>query len=95
MDPMRSYATNQLSTLLQIQPTEKVCLNLEKCILNWAVRRTKYQGDQPSWENPLFRERYKRKFLELKFNMADSTSTLVERIKSGKEIGRASCRERV
>lgn len=83
MATMRSYATSKLSTLLQVQPTEKLCLNLEKCIFNWAVRKTKYEGDQPSWENPLFRMRYKCKFLDIQHNLKDTTSTLAERIKSG------------
>jgi len=80
---MRQYVISKISSLLQVQPTEKVCLNLEKCIFNWAVRKTKYEGDQPSWENPMFRERYKRKFLDIQFNMRDPTSMLIERIKTG------------
>ena len=81
---MRAYATQKLSTLLQVSKTDKVCLNLEKCIFNWAVRMTKITGDQPSWENVLFRERYKRKFLSIQYNLADPVSNLSERIKTGR-----------
>ena len=72
MAEIRSYVINQLSTILQVPKSEKICINLEKCIFNWTVRRTKHFDDQPSWENSLFRERYKRKFLDIKFNSSNS-----------------------
>ncbi len=84
MSEIRSYVVNQLSTIFKVPKNEKICVNLEKCIFNWTVRRTKHLDDQPSWENSFFRERYKRKFLDIKFNMTDPTNgTLVEKIKSG------------
>ncbi len=80
---MRAYAREKLSTLFQLPTSDKLCQNMEKCILNWTVRETRSNRDQPSWENPAFRDRYKRKFLNIQFNMKDETNNLVERIKSG------------
>ena len=80
---MRPYVIKKLATLLQISQTEKLCINLEKCIFNWTVRKTKLLNDHPTWENKLFRERYKRKFLEIQFNLSDENNNLSERIKSG------------
>jgi len=80
---MRTYACSKFSTLLDIQATDKLCLNLEKCIFNWAVRFTKLKNDQPSWENPAFKTRYKIKFLNIQFNLKDQTSNLKQRLKDG------------
>ena len=84
MTEIRSYVINQLSTIFQVPKNEKICINLEKCIFNCTVRRKRCLDDQPSWENSLFRQRYKRKFLDIKFNMIDPNCTLTEKIKTGK-----------
>lgn len=81
---MRQYACSKISKLLNVQADDKLCLNLEKCIFNWSVRVTKQQGDQPSWENPIFKNRYKNKFLNIQFNLQDPENNLVDRIKSEK-----------
>ena len=81
---MRDYARQKISTLFQLSPDDKLCQNLEKCIFNWAVHRTKCCRDQPSWENPFFKNRYKTKFLSIHFNLQDPANNLIERIKSGK-----------
>jgi hypothetical protein len=39
-------------------PTVK---NAERSIYNWAVQETRRHGQDPSWENPQFRWRYKQK----------------------------------
>jgi transcription elongation factor S-II len=44
------------------------------------VRKTRQAGDQPSWENKSFKERYKRKFLAIQYNLVAPTNTLVERV---------------
>ena len=80
---MRTYACTKFSTLLDIQATDKLCLNLEKCIFNWAVRLTKSKNDQPSWENPVFKSRYKIKFLDIQFNLKDPANNLTTRLKDG------------
>lgn len=80
---MRPYACSKLSTLLKVQATDKLCMNLEKCIFNWAVRMTKNSNDQPSWENPFFKNRYKTKFLDIQFNLQDPSNNLTTRLTSG------------
>lgn len=79
---MRTYACSKLSTILNVQATDKLCMNLEKCIFNWAVRVTKLNNDQPSWENPFFKDRYKIKFLDIQFNLKDPNNNLLTRLKS-------------
>ncbi len=79
---MRTYACSKLSTILNIQATDKLCMNLEKCIFNWAVRVTKLNNDQPSWENPFFKDRYKIKFLDIQFNLKDPKNNLLTRLKN-------------
>ena len=79
---LRSYVTQELSKLLDIPEDGNVCTNLEKCIFNWSIRRSKQYGDFPVWENHRFRDRYKHKFLELKRAFANSPIT-VEKLKSG------------
>ena len=81
---MRDYARQKISTLLQVSQDDKLCQNLEKCIFNWAVQKTKCSREQPSWSNPMFKDRYRVKFLSIKFNLEDASSGLVDRIKSGK-----------
>ena len=83
MAAIRKYAASKLSAILCVPQTDKLCQNLEKCIFNWAVRKTKLAGDQPSWENKCFRERYKVRFLDIQFNMRLPDNDLVERLKSG------------
>ena len=41
--------------------TSPIVKNAEKSVYNWAVQQTRCAGDEPSWENPLFRGRYKHK----------------------------------
>lgn len=83
-NPTRQYVCKKLSTLLSLQATDKLCMNLEKCIFNWAVRVIKQTGDQPSWENPFFMMKYKNKFLNIQFNLKDPTNNLKDRLTSGK-----------
>jgi len=78
---MRPYVTGKFSKLLEVPETDKLVQNLEKCIFNWAVRKTLVSGDQPSWENSSFREHYKRKFLNIQFNLH---TTLKDGLLSGK-----------
>jgi len=82
---MRKYVASRLSTILGIPESCKLCQNFEKCIFNWAVRETRLASDQPSWENPTFKERYKRKFLSIQYNLLIPLNTaLKNNILSGK-----------
>lgn len=83
MAAMRPYVCKKLSVILQMQVSDKLCQNIEKCIFNWAVKETKNKNDQPSWENRLFTERYKRKFLAIQFDMKDPNNTLTKKLISG------------
>ena len=66
---MESYVTHQFSKLLDLPVDNTVCINLERCLFNWSVRRSKQYDDVPTWENKRFRSRYKHKFVELKQNL--------------------------
>lgn len=76
---MRDYVVSRLSSILNIPKDDKLCLNLEKCIFNWAVDETQRRGDEPSFENVLFSERYKRKFLNIQFNIESIREQLINR----------------
>jgi transcription elongation factor S-II len=77
---MREYAVKKFLTFLE---KETLAINTEKAVFNWAVRHVKNIGDIPSWENMIFRECYKRKIINIFFNLKESRSKLIERIKSG------------
>ena len=82
MAAMRDYVKSQFATLLkQKSAGEPVPFNMEKSIFNWSIRETKFRGSVPSWENPIFKNMYKNKFLSIKYNMENSN--LCERILSG------------
>ena len=57
--------------------------NIEKSIYNWSIEQTNLEEEIPSWENHIFKERYKRKYCSVIFNMKEPKSGLVERIKNG------------
>jgi DNA-directed RNA polymerase subunit M/transcription elongation factor TFIIS len=79
---LRSYVTHELSKVLDIPEDGNICTNLERCIFNWSIRRSKQYGDYPVWENHRFRNRYKLKFLELKRIFINCPAT-VEKLKAG------------
>ena len=81
---MRTYILSKLSEVLGVSEKDKLIQNFEKCIFNWAVRETRHFSEQPSWENQSFRERYKRKFLSISFNLKIPENTLKGDILSGK-----------
>lgn len=81
---MRPYVLSKLSEVLGVSDKAKLIQNLEKCIFNWAVRKTRHWNEQPSWENKIFRERYKQKFISIHFNLKIPENTLRDDIVSGK-----------
>ena len=83
MASMRTYAASKLSAILCVPQSDKLCQNLEKCIFNWAVKKTRSLGDQPSWDNQAFKERYKIRFLDIQFNMRLPDNDLAEKLKKG------------
>jgi len=70
-NPTRQFVLKRLSTLLEIPEMDTICINLEKSILNHAIRRFK-DFDVPGWENSKFVNIYKHKFLQLQYNIRKS-----------------------
>jgi DNA-directed RNA polymerase subunit M/transcription elongation factor TFIIS len=80
---LRSYVSQELSKLLDIPEDSTICTNLERCIFNWSIRRSKEYQDAPTWENHRFKTRYKTKFLELKRCLSKCEQTM-EKLKNGR-----------
>ena len=59
---LRDLARTRLGTYFASGATVR---NAEKSIYNWAVQQTRSQNDVASWENRLFRWRYKQKLVGL------------------------------
>lgn len=59
---LRDFARTRLATHFISGVTVR---NAEKSIYNWAVQQTRGQNDVASWENRLFRWRYKQKLIGL------------------------------
>lgn len=60
MNPTRVFVVEKLSTLLGIRTDDKICTDIEKCILNYACDTS---CGQPAWDNPHFASMYKHRFL--------------------------------
>jgi DNA-directed RNA polymerase subunit M/transcription elongation factor TFIIS len=69
---LRDYArTNFAKALGTAGPLVRNC---ERSVYNWAVQQTRQVSDSPSWENHLFKWRYKHKLLALLTEMKRSSS---------------------
>lgn len=79
----RAYVVQKFSKILDIPETSTLCINLEKSLNNWAVRRSRELGDEAAWDNHTFTNRYKHKFLELQSHI-NKLVELRDDIKSGK-----------
>lgn len=79
---MRAHVVSNIVGLMgpEADTTSK---NMEKSIFNWSVNRCKQIGDVPSWENPTFKNIYRRKAMSILFNLKEPRSQLVERVKKG------------
>jgi len=71
-NPTRQFVLTRLSTLLEIPETDTICINLEKCILNYATDRSKDLREEPAWDNHKYSNIYKHKFLQLQYNLRNS-----------------------
>ena len=78
MNCTREFVVNRFSTLLDISPDDKICTDLEKCILNHSYD---VSTSQPAWDNPDFVSIYKHKFLSLQ-NSIRNNPALKEKIVS-------------
>lgn len=70
-NPTRQFVVKRMSSLLEIPETDTTCINLEKCILNYAIKRCN-SIDIAAWENPTFSNIYKHKFLQIQYNLRNS-----------------------
>lgn len=68
----RQFALTRLSTLLEIAETDTICINLEKCILNYATDRCRELLQEAAWDNYRFSNIYKQKFLQVQHNLRKS-----------------------
>jgi DNA-directed RNA polymerase subunit M/transcription elongation factor TFIIS len=78
----RAYALKRFSEILDIPEDSTLCINLEKSVNNWCVRKSKELMDEPAWDNHKFSNRYKHKFLQLQYNIENCEKTR-ENIKNG------------
>lgn len=60
--PLREYARTHFETAIGAGPTAR---NVERSVYNWSVQTTRERGEGSSWENRLFRLRYKQKIFGL------------------------------
>jgi DNA-directed RNA polymerase subunit M/transcription elongation factor TFIIS len=83
MSELRDHVRDEFTDIFT---TASIAINLEKAIFNFAIRKTKEMNRQnpaiglPSWENTKFVENYKRKFLNLKFNINYPDNDLKQKI---------------
>jgi DNA-directed RNA polymerase subunit M/transcription elongation factor TFIIS len=68
MNATRAHALEQLAESLGLPVDDVIPINLEKCILNYSVRRVR----EPSWEDWWFLNTYRHKFLEIIQNLKRS-----------------------
>lgn len=80
---LRDYARDKFQ---ELYPGKSVkAKNAELAVYNWAVTHTeknhimiknKYEQEMPSWENPLFRWRYKQRLMSVLFNLKNNTDMI-------------------
>tara|TARA_Y100000389_G_scaffold189479_1_gene213273 strand:- start:2202 stop:2711 length:510 start_codon:yes stop_codon:yes gene_type:complete len=78
----RDFVVTRFSELLELPKDDTKCINIEKCIYNWAITRSTKLGDTPAADNHRHMNRYKTKFLEIQKCLRNSPS-LKLRILSG------------
>jgi DNA-directed RNA polymerase subunit M/transcription elongation factor TFIIS len=57
-DPLRKYTQTEFEKFIGVGP---IARNSERSVYNWAVQETRAAGEASSWDNPVFRLKYKRK----------------------------------
>jgi len=71
-NPTRQFVIDRLSTLLEIPKDNTTCINLEKCILNYAKERVNDIGEEAAWDNHKYTSIYKQKFLSIQNNLKNN-----------------------
>ena len=77
--PIRTHAVSKLTEFIG----NTYATNIEKSIFNASIRRTKELHETPCWENFIFKENYKRKYITILNNIRNPKTHLVERIMKG------------
>ena len=70
----REFVIKRLSELLELPTDDTKCINLEKSIYNWAIKKSNSVGDTPASDNHRHVNRYKSKFLEIQKCLRNSDS---------------------
>ena len=60
--PLREYTIDKFKTLFPGKPIK--CKNAEAAVYNWTVKNS----ESPSWDNKMFRWKYKHRLLSILFN---------------------------
>ena len=79
MAQLRTYVVKKLSNILDIQESDVLVQNIEKNIFNFTIENCR----EPSWENMVFKRKYKHKFLAIQYNLLNSPE-LMNRLKERK-----------
>ena len=74
---------SKISAVFDDDQYENTIKNVEKGIFNWSINHVKELSTVPSWENPVFKEIYKRKALNIIYNLNDLSSHLKLRVING------------
>ena len=83
MNPIREYMVSKISDTFDGESKfENIIKNIEKGIFNWSINHVK-NNSTPSWDNPLFKEIYKRKALSVIYNLKEPRSHLKLRLFDG------------
>jgi transcription elongation factor S-II len=85
--PLRDYAAIQFAAIMPLEAQYK---NAEKSVFTWTVQQTKRLGQSPSWENRVFRWRYKHRVQSVLFNLKNSPALLTNieaKLVKAKDLG--------
>ena len=79
MANLRVFVVDKFSTFID----KNYAINIEKSIFNWTIKQAKKTSTLPAWENKLFKDHYKRKYVSILYNFNNNTNNLKDRIISG------------
>jgi DNA-directed RNA polymerase subunit M/transcription elongation factor TFIIS len=80
---LREYARSGFTRALGTGVTARNC---ERSVYNWAVQETRCASDDPSWENRIFRWRYKQKAFGLLKELERAPVVVPELQVTGEEV---------
>ncbi len=84
MEALRDYARTHLAQHVPERPYAK---NIEKAVWLWALEEAKNAGEQPVFENRLFRHRYKSKIIQLMKELTrDASKVACELVVKGDRV---------